>query len=101
MTRLALKSIFIPIFSLTFLLALNPAIANSNSKEISNPINEAESGSMIFKFDDNTSIMQIALDTSVKMDITGNVNRVVVEQVFTNPSDRWAEGVYVFPLPED
>ena len=101
MTRLALKSIFIPIFSLTFLLALNPAIANSNSKEISNPINEAESGSMIFKFDDNSSIMQIALDTSVKMDITGNVNRVVVEQVFTNPSDRWAEGVYVFPLPED
>ena len=56
---------------------------------------------MIFKFDDNTSFMQIALDTKVQMDITGNINRVIVEQVFTNPSDMWAEGVYVFPLPED
>ena len=101
MTRLSLKSIFIPIFSLTFLLSLNPVIANSNSQEISNQINEPESGSMLFKFDDNSSIMQIALDTSVKMDITGNINRVIVEQVFTNPSDKWAEGVYVFPLPED
>ncbi len=56
---------------------------------------------MIFKFDDKTSIMQIALGTKVQMDITGNINRVIVEQVFTNPSDKWAEGVYVFPLPED
>ena len=47
------------------------------------------------------SIMQIALDTKVQMDITGNINRVTVEQSFTNPSNDWAEGVYVFPLPED
>ena len=90
---------FISIF---LLLATNLAIASSNSQEKqSNPVNEADSGSMIFKFDDKTSIMQIALDTKVQMDITGNINRVIVEQVFTNPSDRWAEGVYVFPLPED
>ena len=35
------------------------------------------------------------------MDVTGNINRVTVEQSFTNPSNEWAEGVYVFPLPED
>jgi Ca-activated chloride channel family protein len=90
------------LISIFLLLATNLAIASSNSQEKqSNPVNEAESGSMLFKFDDDTSIMQIALDTSVEMDITGNINRVIVEQVFTNPSDNWAEGVYVFPLPED
>ena len=47
------------------------------------------------------SIMQIALDTKVQMDITGSINRVTVKQSFTNPSNEWAEGVYVFPLPED
>ena len=90
------------IFSFFLLFLTNLAIASSNSQDNqSNPINEAESGSMLFKFDDNTTFMQIALDTSVEMDITGNINRVIVEQVFTNPSDKWAEGVYVFPLPED
>jgi Vault protein inter-alpha-trypsin. len=45
--------------------------------------------------------MQTALDTKVRMDITGVINRVTVEQIFTNPSNEWVEGVYVFPLPED
>ena len=102
MTRPKPKSITKTLISIFLLLATNLAIASSNSSEKqSNPINEAESGSMLFKFDDNTTFMQIALDTSVEMDITGNINRVIVEQVFTNPSDKWAEGVYVFPLPED
>ena len=102
MTHPKPKPITRTLISIFLLLATNLAIASSNSSEKqSNPINEAESGSMLFKFDDNTSIMQIALDTSVEMDITGNINRVIVEQVFTNPSDKWAEGVYVFPLPED
>ena len=90
------------LISIFLLLATNLAIASSNSQDKqSNPINEADSGSMIFNFDDNSYITQIALDTKVQMDITGNINRVIVEQVFTNSSDMWAEGVYVFPLPED
>ena len=102
MTRPRPNPLFKLIFSIFLLLATNLAIASSHSQDKhSNPVNEADSGSMIFKFDDNTSIMQIALDTKVQMDITGNINRVIVEQVFTNPSDMWAEGVYVFPLPED
>jgi len=40
------------------------------------------------------------LDTSVKMDITGMLARVQVRQTFHNPGIRWAEGIYVFPLPE-
>ena len=91
------------IVSIFLLFISNFAIANTNSSETNKPIhvNEAESGSMIFKFPGMPSIMQMALDTKVQMDITGNINRVTVEQSFTNPSNQWTEGVYVFPLPED
>ncbi len=40
------------------------------------------------------------LDTDVTMDITGMLARVQVRQKFTNPGQSWAEGIYVFPLPE-
>ena len=103
MTSTHFKLIFIAPFLLVIFLFSNSTIANSSSLKVSNSklINESESGSMIFKFDGLPSIMQIALDTRVQMDITGNINRVIVEQSFTNPSNDWAEGVYVFPLPED
>lgn len=38
---------------------------------------------------------------SVKMDIAGPVIRTRLTQRFTNPTDKWVEGVYAFPLPED
>ena len=93
-------SAFLSIF---FLLFSTSSLANHESSQSNKPIhvNEAESGSMIFRFDSLPSIMQIALQTKVQMDITGNINRVTVRQTFTNPSNKWAEGVYVFPLPED
>ena len=96
----AITSTFLSIF---ILLVSNSSFANTDFSKKNKPIhvNEAESGSMIFKFDGMPSIMQIALDTKVQMDITGNINRVIVKQSFTNPSNQWAEGVYVFPLPED
>jgi hypothetical protein len=43
---------------------------------------------MIFKFPGMPSIMQIALDAKVKMDISGNINCFNVEQSFTNPSNQ-------------
>ena len=89
--------------SIFFFFSSTSSLANTNPSELNKPIhvNEAESGSMIFRFDGMPSIMQIALQTKVQMDITGNINRVTVRQTFTNPSNKWAEGVYVFPLPED
>ncbi len=35
------------------------------------------------------------------MSITGTIARAKVRQRFTNPSDDWVEGIYVFPLPDD
>ena len=66
-----------------------------------NPINEVESGAIIYTLSDKSVLTQIALDTKVQMDITGTINRVKLTQTFTNPSNDWVEGVYVFPLPTD
>src|SRR5262245_11995672 len=41
------------------------------------------------------------LKTDVSIVVTGIVARATVRQEFTNPSGAWAEGIYVFPLPED
>jgi Ca-activated chloride channel family protein len=38
--------------------------------------------------------------TSMRVQVTGNVARVRVTQTFTNQSDAWVEGLYVFPLPD-
>ncbi len=40
------------------------------------------------------------LATDVVMAVNGTIARVTVTQRFENPSDRWLEGIYVFPLPE-
>ena len=69
--------------------------------DTTNPINEVSSGSIIYYLPSSDYLTQVALDTKVQMNITGTINRVRVEQTFTNPSNEWVEGVYVFPLPED
>ena len=43
----------------------------------------------------------VHLTTDVVMDIKGLNAAVIVEQSFTNATDEWVEGVYVFPLPEN
>lgn len=43
---------------------------------------------------------EMAMNTSVKMDITGLAARVKITQHFTNHGMYWAEGLYRFPLPE-
>lgn len=41
------------------------------------------------------------LSTSADMVINGLVNRVKVEQRFTNPTDDWINARYLFPLPQN
>jgi len=46
-------------------------------------------------------VTELAVDTDIRLDITGLVARVEVTQHFTNNGPDWAEGVYRFPLPDD
>ncbi len=38
---------------------------------------------------------------TVELRVTGIIARTRVTQIFTNPSKKWLEGIYVFPLPAD
>jgi Ca-activated chloride channel family protein len=62
---------------------------------------EATRGTLLFKAESQTVPHEAPLlKTDVRMTISGIVARVAVRQEFRNPAPEWAEGLYVFPLPE-
>ncbi|MCG8590537.1 MAG: marine proteobacterial sortase target protein [Proteobacteria bacterium] len=66
------------------------------------PLEEVAGGSLLFRDETGSpSVVAPQLETDVEIRVTGVVSRVRVRQRFENPSDRWVEGIYVFPLPPD
>jgi Ca-activated chloride channel family protein len=60
------------------------------------------SGSLLLKPSaDAPAIEAMRVHTGFRAQVTGNVARVYVSQQFTNPSEDWVEGLYVFPLSAD
>ncbi len=39
--------------------------------------------------------------SDIEIDVTGPIARTKITQRFTNPSDGWVEGIYVFPVPDE
>ena len=85
-------------------------------------LSEVETGTLLLRFDDEISQAEqiqtdqikrranftsssqwVApqLESQVDIKVTGPIVRVVLSQTFTNPAQYWAEGIYVFPLPEN
>ena len=63
-------------------------------------LSEVESGSLLIKTETPGRYERApTVKTDIRMEVSGLVARVVVSQQFTNPSKKWIEGVYVFPLP--
>ena len=72
------------------------AYANNNNL---NPL-ESTHGSVWLLPDNGNYINALLLETDVNFDISGMIVRAKVKQRFKNTSSLWAEGVYVFPLPD-
>lgn len=62
---------------------------------------EIPQGQLYLVEDDEFLIPSPLLKEKIEMSVSGIVNRVVVEQHFTNISEKWMEALYVFPLPEE
>ncbi len=63
---------------------------------------DATSGTLLFKAESNGHYLAAPLlKTDVHMTISGLIVRATVRQQFKNDSAEWAEGIYVFPLPEN
>ncbi len=49
---------------------------------------------------DGTALEAPQLHSDVRISVTGMIARVAIRQRFSNPTDNWQAGIYVFPLPE-
>jgi Ca-activated chloride channel family protein len=86
------------------LMLFVPPVHGSETKPGMSPrsIDQVQRGSLLLRLaSGGVSVDAPMLKTDVKMDISGMLARVRVEQRFRNISKDWAEGIYVFPLPED
>ncbi|MEJ2121035.1 MAG: marine proteobacterial sortase target protein [Alphaproteobacteria bacterium] len=96
-----------PIFRLILsLLVFSLALVAAASRPFADPrtveLNEVESGTLLIKTETPGRYLAApTVKTDVRMEVSGLVARVTVSQQFTNPSKKWIEGVYVFPLPEN
>ena len=58
-------------------------------------------GSILFRSDTHGLYVPAPLiGTNVDIQVSGTIARATVTQKFQNTSDKWVEGIYVFPLPE-
>jgi Ca-activated chloride channel homolog len=80
---------------------LGAALAVEATPKLVTP-NEMQSGGLLLKSSEAGKYLEaprVATDFTVT--ISGPTARTIVTQQFDNPSNRWVEGVYVFPLPDN
>ncbi|MGH7230397.1 MAG: marine proteobacterial sortase target protein [Nitrospiraceae bacterium] len=61
---------------------------------------EATCGTLLYRTD-RAYLAAPILKTDVEITVSGLISRAIVRQQFKNDSAEWAEGLYVFPLPEN
>ncbi len=88
----------------TFLCVLvfaESPLANDELQTID--LEKVQAGQLLFNPEKSGGKFSLAptLSTRVNMDISGVVARVEVSQTFSNTTDDWQHGTYVFPLPHD
>ncbi len=62
--------------------------------------NDMTTGSLLLKLKGGGFVEAPRQESDYTVTISGPTARTILTQRFTNPSDGWVEGVYVFPLPE-
>ncbi|MBF0188526.1 MAG: marine proteobacterial sortase target protein, partial [Magnetococcales bacterium] len=72
--------------------------AARNTSPMDGPVTE---GRLMFRTESEPEMQPaLVLETDVTIRVTGPLARAVVRQRFKNPTEAWAEGIYLFPLPE-
>ncbi len=83
-----------------FLLMMKAAGAMPGRTPADMPLDEVAAGTLLMKTGQAGRFHSLPLQkTDVEMNITGPIARSVLTQTFTNPTARWLEAVYAFPLP--
>jgi Ca-activated chloride channel family protein len=88
--------------TMAFLVALVAVVVAAAGPAAAAPVGTVTEGTLLWRAAGQQDYAPApVLATDVEIRVTGLVARASVRQEFTNPGDTWAEGVYVFPLPED
>jgi Ca-activated chloride channel homolog len=99
-------SVFLSLFLVLFftlpcvLVRAEPASSAATAEAPRVAPGDMDTGALLLKDDQGGLVEAPRLQTDVVMAVSGTIARVTVTQRFENPSDRWLEGIYVFPLPE-
>ena len=73
-----------------------------SARAVADPPTEFNSGTLLLDLGDTAGALPgPRLSTDVSMEIAGMVAHVTVIQRFSNNAGEFAEGIYLFPLPED
>ncbi|MDR4482872.1 MAG: marine proteobacterial sortase target protein [Nitrospirales bacterium] len=85
-------------------LGLPPVSAQPLEPDVTAPSQQAgpdiQPGLSIRRMSGGPTLPAPTISTHVTTTISGLIVRTTVSQTFHNPSTEWAEGIYVFPLPE-
>ncbi len=101
---LAARALLAGLAASLLLAALTLLLARPAEAAASAPvgINSARTGELMLKTGEAGKFtLAPRLETDVAITVTGMIARAKVIQHFHNPGTDWAEGVYVFPLPEN
>lgn len=88
-SRLLTQLLWLPLLAIA--LFSRPAAAQED---------EPRSGTLLFRSEAGDEPAP-RVHTDIDMTVSGIIARVQVTQQFRNPADRWVEGIYAFPLPEN
>ena len=83
-------------------LAFAAVVLASSAEAATVGLNDAKSGALLIRTD-AAGEYEVAptVETEVAIHVTGMIARTRVTQAFHNPGEKFVEGVYVFPLPEN
>jgi Ca-activated chloride channel family protein len=93
------KSLLVVSVYLVFGLLFQHVYANAKINPGIDPY-QTQHGSVWLLPDNGIYLEAMQMQTDVDYEITGSIARAKVKQRFKNSSSLWAEGIYVFPLPE-
>lgn len=99
--ELALWYCFRLLPALVLMTLLILLLSASPARSLPHAVDELSSGQMLLSVDGANAPPALLHDTHIEIQVSGMVAVVTLKQSFENVTDRWAEGIYVFPLPED
>lgn len=104
--RALLRGTLIAATAFTTCLLAGPATSDSKPGPRVEPAvlvtpDEAGTGALLLRSKEPGKYIEAPrLKTDVEIEVSGLVARAKITQRFENPSDKWVEGIYVYPLPQ-